>query len=243
MTDDAATRRSLSHALREASVSSLEELVVRAAEIGSLGTDGGALPVAETVPAPDREAIGADALAPEVDVPLLLDGEVVEDRERLADLKGAPLHYTPLHNGPGVALAAFTRRDAMLAESGDLLASLGNVKLMSLDHVCTSDPNTLPEQVCFFQHVDEQGDVLCLQPGRAYQDLTRVGRAKLLWWYTADWNDTISSVSHCRWDVSLFEHVNFGGDEYFLRAGCNTPNLVPLGWNDRASGIVNWGPN
>lgn len=91
------------------------------------------------------------------------------------------------------------------------------------------------ETRCFFEHIGEGGDVECLAPARAYPNLLQVGRVKVGWWCTTDWNDVISSVSWCRWDVTLYEHINYGGSQLFLPAGCNTPNLVELGWNDRAS--------
>lgn len=109
------------------------------------------------------------------------------------------------------------------------------------EHICQQPPYNLPEQVCFFSDIHENGDVICLAPGRAYPDLTGVGRTKVLWWYSDFWNDVISSVSWCRWDVTLYEHTNYGGSQLWLPAGCNTPNLVELGWNDRASSVVNWG--
>ncbi len=127
----------------------------------------------------------------------------------------------------------------MIAESGKLESSLSTgVSSARGEHICQSPPDALPEQACFFEHVNEEGDIICLPPNRAYADLTRVSRGFL---GTGDWNDFISSVSWCRWDVSLFEHIHYGGSQLWLRAGCTTPNLVELGWNDRASAIVNWG--
>jgi hypothetical protein len=37
----------------------------------------------------------------------------------------------------------------------------------------------LPEQVCFFEHIGEGGDVECLAPARAYPNLLQVGRVKV----------------------------------------------------------------
>jgi hypothetical protein len=175
-------------------------------------------------------------------VPLVLDGEPVPDAGTLKAYDGQALYYTPLRSAQGVTLAAFTSREAMMAQAGAMRAGVPRTALAALsEHVCTSNPDSLPEQVCFYEHIGEGGDVKCLAPARAYPNLLQVGRVKVGWWYTSDWNDVISSVSWCRWDVTLYEHIDYGGSQLFLPAGCNTPNLVELGWNDRASSVVNWG--
>ena len=174
---------------------------------------------------------------------MLLDGKLVEKPDEITNYNGTPLYYTPLRNEGGMTLAAFTSHERMIAEAKHLSMSLGGtmVRPQLEQGICQQPPDNLPEQACFFEHTNEGGDVICLPPARAYPDLTRVGRNKVFWWYTTDWNDVVSSVSWCRWDVSLYEHINYGGSALYLTAGCNTPNLVELGWNDRASAIVNWG--
>jgi hypothetical protein len=173
---------------------------------------------------------------------MALDGRMLQDPEELSAYNGKPLYYTPVRSNAGLALAAFTSRDRMFAEAKEIRGRLSEVAVQAQsEHICTSNPDSLPEQARFFEHVGEHGDIRSLPPSRAYPDLTRVGRKKVGWWYTTDWNDVISSVSWCRWDVSLYEHINYGGSQLWLPAGCNTPNLVQLGWNDRASAIVNWG--
>jgi hypothetical protein len=161
-------------------------------------------------------------------VPILLDGKLLENPEAIAAYNNTPLHYTPLSNRSSVMLAAFTSRHKMIAEAQSLRAQFGSL--------CQQPPYNLPEQACFFEHMNEEGDVICLPPARACPDLTRVSSG---WW--SNWNDKISSVSWCRWDVSLYEHIYYGGAELWLPAGCNTTYLEALGWNDRASSIVNWG--
>lgn len=178
------------------------------------------------------------------DVPLVLDGEVLEDPQEITKHNGQPLYYTPLRTRTGIALAAFTDPRSMISESSKLVRRMteGEIPEASSEHVCTDPPFNLPDRVQFFWDINESGDTIGLngthegQPGEAYPDLTEVDHGLF-----GDWNDEISSVSQCRWDVSLFEHINFGGSQLWLRARCNTPNLVPLGWNDRASSLVNWG--
>lgn len=171
-------------------------------------------------------------------VPLVLDGKVLEDPQEITDHNGKPLYYTPLRTREGIALAAFTDPQAMISESSKLARTVteGSIPAATSEHICQQPPDNLPERVQFFEDINESGDTIGLNPDTAYPDLTGVGHGLF-----GDWNDTISSVDWCRWDVSLFEHINYGGSQLWLPAGCNTPNLVNLGWNDRASAIVNWG--
>jgi hypothetical protein len=171
-------------------------------------------------------------------VPLVLDGEVLEDPQEITHLNGKPLYYTPLRTRAGIALAAFTDPRAMISESSKLVRTMTeeSIPAATSEHICQQPPDNLPERVQFFEDINLDGDTIGLNPDTAYPDLTDVGHGLF-----GDWNDIISSVDWCRWDVSLFEHINYGGSQLWLRAGCNTPNLVNLGWNDRASSIVNWG--
>lgn len=174
-------------------------------------------------------------------IPVMVDERQIDDPGELA--AQGPLHFVALRDGNEALLSGYKRRDAMLSAAAEFASSEPRTMLMSasLEHVCQWPPDNLPETVCFFEHIWEGGDVGCLAAGRAYQNLTKVGRSKILWWYSSDWNDVISSVSWCRYGVSLFEHIDYQGSELYLQAGCNTPNLVDLGWNDRASSVVNWG--
>jgi len=232
-------------ALAASRISTLEELVHVAASNERLGTDEAILVSngqSEPAPSPDQLPLAPPIVHRYPAVPLSVDGKLLQAPEELDAWHGKPLYYTPVRKETGIALAAFSARDAMLAEARALRTNPAPAQsLASFEHLCTSNPDSLPEQVCFFEHIGEGGDVKCLAPARAYPNLLQVGRVKVGWWYTTDWNDVISSVSWCRWDVTLYEHINYGGSQLFLPAGCNTPNLVELGWNDRASGVVNWG--
>jgi hypothetical protein len=182
---------------------------------------------------PDGAAAGAGTAFfdhPVPHVPLVLDGEVLDDPGRVEDMHTVRLYYTPLHHGPGVALGAFTERKAMLAASRRSQEVLASLSLTTARTVCTSDPDSLGEFAGFFEHMHFGGDGIWLGPARGFPDLTQ-----------GDWNDVISSVDWCRWDVELFEHVQFSGDTLYLWAGCDTPYLEAFGWNDRASSAINWG--
>ncbi|WP_149183046.1 hypothetical protein [Streptomyces sp. TRM49041] len=191
----------------------------------------------------DRAPLGLVRLfAPAV--PIVLDGEPVEDEERMhADFPG-PLHLTRLGHGDDAVLGAFTDRAAMLAEARRQYAGeelpperLERAK-RSMEHVCTTNPGSLPEEVYFYEDAGESGDVKRLPKGRGYPNLSRVSRGFL---GTQNWNDVISSLSWCRYDVSLFDAFDWQGNEFFAPKGCNTPDLNRFGWGDRAASIANWG--
>jgi hypothetical protein len=190
-------------------------------------------------PAPSGRILAPAAITHRApNVPLFLDGEYLEDPQEITKQNGKPLYYTPLRIRGGIALAAFTDAQAMISESSRLASTMtteSNTAAPS-EHICTTNPDSLGDRVQFYEHLNTSGDTTGLNPGRAYPDLTLVSHGLF-----GDWNDTISSVDWCRWDVSLFEHIQYGGSQLWLRAGCNTPDLVQLGWNDRASSVVNWG--
>ncbi|WP_411574730.1 hypothetical protein [Streptomyces fradiae] len=176
-------------------------------------------------------------------VPLVLDGEPVAHEEH-ADLAG-PLHLTPLGHGDTAVLAAFTDRAAMLeavrredGADGEPSPERLERARASFETVCTTNPAALPARVCFFEDAGEQGDVKCLDAGLGYPNLSRVRRGFLS---TQNWNDVISSLSWCRFDVSLFDAFDWQGNEFFARKGCTTPDLARFGWGDRAASIANWG--
>jgi hypothetical protein len=176
-------------------------------------------------------------------VPIVLDGVLQSQAELIAAAHKTPLFYTPIRNGGRHAVAVFSSREAMIKERTGVQSKFGpHMIAMDIEHICTEPPDSLPEQVCFYSDINQGGDVICLGPDLAYPDLTRVGRDKVFWWYINNWNDCISSVSQCRYNVSLYWDINYGGAEFWLQAGCNLPDLTVYGWNDEASTIVNWGP-
>jgi hypothetical protein len=164
------------------------------------------------------------------EVSLVLDGEVLDDPTLIEGMRDVPLHYTPLHYGQSVALGAFTERGAMLAATRQARPPSPAVVPTTARTVCTTNPDSLGEFAGFFEHMHFGGDSIWLGPARGFPDLTQ-----------GDWNDIISSVDWCRWDVEIFEHIHYGGSSLYLAAGCNTPYLEAFGWNDRVSSAINWG--
>jgi hypothetical protein len=160
---------------------------------------------------------------------LVVDGESHEPSV-ITQFNGHALYSTPGLNSKGdPTLYSFTTLKAL---NEHLRTARGTNELG------TNNPDALPELSYYFEHSYAKGDWLQNGPGRAWSNLTRVGRGILR---LGDWNDIISSVDWCRWDVSLYEHANYGGSQLYLRAGRTYYDLSKFGWNDRASSTVNWG--
>jgi len=81
-------------------------------------------------------------------------------------------------------------------------------------------PAAAASAICFYEHVNYQGASFCADADKT--------------WVGSNWNDRISSVKvPVGSQVTLYEHINYGGRTLVLKA--DTPNLVPLGFNDFAS--------
>lgn len=76
--------------------------------------------------------------------------------------------------------------------------------------------------VCFFEHINYQGQSFCASADTA--------------WIGSQWNDRVSSVKvPAGYKVQLFQHSNYGGRSLSLSA--DTASLVPSGFNDFASSL------
>lgn len=93
-----------------------------------------------------------------------------------------------------------------------------------------------PPRTIFFEDIDYGGSDLELRKDHGYYDLTIVS-----WTFlgTGDWNDEISSFATTipLW-TRLWEHIHWTGSSYTVYGG--STNLVPVGWNDRASSVETW---
>lgn len=146
----------------------------------------------------------------------------------IAELTGTALYSTvgtDAHGEP--ALHSFT---SLRGLQSHLRAGDGDIG--------TSNPDSLSPISRYFEDINQGGDLLQNNPGRAWHDLTQVRHGFL---GLGNWNDLVSSVDWCRWDITLYENINYGGSQLYLRAGRTYNNLTDFGWNDRASAVVNWG--
>ena len=81
---------------------------------------------------------------------------------------------------------------------------------------------TASGSVCFFEHINYQGQSFCTSTDTA--------------WIGSAWNDRVSSVKvTAGYKVQLFEHINYGGRSLSLSA--DNANLVASSFNDFASSL------
>lgn len=85
----------------------------------------------------------------------------------------------------------------------------------------------------FFKDINCGGGVFGSAPGVEWSDLR---------YRPEGWNDVISSLvvaTAASW-ATLYEHINFGGDQLWVESGLELGDLRDYGWNDRASSIRVW---
>ncbi len=222
----------LRHELDRAGISDLDGLLRR------LRTDGvGARAATEDV-LPDTEPGTTATPAPKPMgtpvVDLIIDGDR-HDAHVHRELAGQGLTYTPgVDAKREPVLYAFTSPSGLTQH----LAVAEPLSDTVAEDIGTTNPDSLSGVSRYFEHADQGGDQLSNNPGRAWRDLTQVRRGFL---GLGNWNDIISAVDWCRWDLMLYEHVGYGGARLFLRAGRTYNRLSDFGWNDVASAVANFG--
>ncbi|MDF3313695.1 hypothetical protein P3H15_53485 [Rhodococcus sp. T2V] len=189
-----------------------------------------------------------EAVAPKPHTPpemnLTIDGES-HDPAVITELDGRPLYSTPGIDSKGdPVLHSFTSPAGMFEHLANTPwephASFPSNSDRAAGDIGTTNPDSLPALSYYFENAYKGGDWLQNGPGRAWRDLRRVPRGIF---HLGDWNDIISSVDWCRWDISLYEHPGYQptASQLYLRAGRTYYYLAEFGWSDKASSTVNWG--
>ncbi|WP_159029786.1 hypothetical protein [Streptomyces marincola] len=160
-------------------------------------------------------------------VPLLLNGTPVENLERMNEEIDGPLYMTPTAYESNPAIAAFTDRMHMVREAARL--RVGG-QLRAAYGYCY-EPHQVPSHLDLWVHMDWQGNGFRVPSDEKVADLRYYGA-----------NDVFSSISACRFAYSIFEHIDFRGNEYMLNAPCSLSYLAASDWNDKISSVINWGP-
>jgi len=167
-------------------------------------------------------------------VDLIIDGDR-HDARVYAELAGRGLTYAPGVDAQREPVLYGFSTPTGLTEH---LAAAEPLAFEMAGDIGTTNPDSLSGVSRYFEHAGQGGDQLSNNPGRAWRDLTQVRRGFL---GLGNWNDIISSVDWCRWDLMLYEHVGYGGARLFLRAGRTYNQLSDFGWNDVASATGNFG--
>ena len=218
--------------LDSAGISDLDGLLRRLRAEGVVADDAIEDNIADTEPGAAPSPIPKPMRTPAVD--LIIDGDR-HDAGVYAELAGRGLTYSPgVDAKREPVLYGFTTA-AGLSEH---LAATEPLAFELAEDIGTTNPDSLSGVSRYFEHAGQGGDQLSNNPGRAWRDLTQVRRGFL---GLGNWNDFISAVDWCRWDLMLYEHVGYGGARLFLRAGRTYNRLSDFGWNDVASATANFG--
>ncbi|MFJ4723333.1 hypothetical protein [Streptomyces luteogriseus] len=160
-------------------------------------------------------------------LPLLLNGTRVDDLERMNEDLSGSLYMTPTVFEERPAIAAYTERVPMVREAARLRVG---TELCRAYGYCY-EPSQVPSHLDLWEHMDWQGYGFRIPMGEKVPRLSDHGA-----------NDFFSSISACRFAYSIFEHVDYQGNEYMLNAPCSLSYLAGMGWNDKISSVINWGP-
>ncbi|MFE7580075.1 hypothetical protein ACFU5Y_00740 [Streptomyces gardneri] len=162
-------------------------------------------------------------------IPLLLNGTPVDNLEHMNGALSGPLYMTPTVFESRPAIAAYTERGPMVREAARLRVGC-SCELRRAYGYCY-EPSQVPSHLDLWEHMDWKGDGFRVAADEKVPDLRAFGV-----------NDFFSSISACRYTYSIFEHIDFRGNEYILNAPCSISYLAGMSWNDKISSVINWGP-
>jgi hypothetical protein len=167
-------------------------------------------------------------------VPVVLNGELVEDLERMNAQYPGDLYATPVAYDSTFALAAFTERKAMLEEARKMSENAEFRWLLQerSGGYCFGEGTLLPLFLKFYDLPDRVGDSLRLNPEKVIKDLSTKPRRDVL-----NWDNAIRSFDVCAYPYSAYSDPNFRGVEHFINFRCwFNPN-----WGLTVSSLRNWG--
>lgn len=156
--------------------------------------------------------------------PFFLDGELVEDADRVEERKLRRLYTTPRIYDSRLVTSAYTEREPMVREA---------MAFQVTDdwHVRACFEDSAVSGTLFMRTGQNlTGGTLALQPDRIDWNLGDIGA-----------NDLIRSIHACRFAYSVFEHINFGGRELMINFRCDLPTLS-ADFDRKISSVINWGP-
>jgi hypothetical protein len=198
----------------------------------------GALPLSESAPGAINEVVTVEQppfkrKQPYMPtVPLLLNGELVEDLERMNAQHPGDLYVTPIVYDSTFALAAFTERKAMLEESRSMSNSAEFHWHVEMRSACADEGAPVPQLLRPFDLPNLRGEFLRISPEGEIKDLsTRVRRQVL------NWDNAIRSIDVCAYPYSAYSEKNLRGIEHFINFRC----WINPDWGITISSIRNWG--
>ena len=103
-----------------------------------------------------------------------------------------------------------------------------------LSHTINNNRVMVYEDIDYAEYISTT--ILTYKEGESEEDFTYT--CHTIWSVCVNFNDKASSIKNpFHRHLILFEHHWYGGSRLYVNAGQSIPNLVPYGWNDRASSM------
>jgi hypothetical protein len=173
-------------------------------------------------------------------LPVVLDGELIEDIERMNLEYPGDLYITPVVHESALALAAFVDAKAMLKRAREMTDNSELHQLLR-DHSlgCIDEGDPVRLVLDCYDRFDLYGNRLRLEPEAMVPDLFQVprpgGPTGIL---NSTWDNAIRSVDACAYPYSVSSDRNFHGTTHFINFRCSF-NATTFGYT--GSSIRNWG--
>ncbi|MGW7458441.1 hypothetical protein [Streptomyces sp. NPDC054797] len=170
-------------------------------------------------------------------LPVIIEGEVVDDLERMNLEYSGELYVTPVVHRSTLALATFVDAKEMLRKAqevtdDDELRQL--LRASALGCVAEGDPVRLVLDCYDGQNLE--GNKLRLEPEAICPELYKLKRGLGL--PVRNWDNAIRSVDACAYPYSVSSDPWFHGTTHFINFRCSF-NATTFGYT--ASSIRNWG--
>jgi len=151
--------------------------------------------------------------------PVVLNGELVEDLERMNAENPEALYITPVVYDSSIVLAAFSDPNVMVTESRKMTDSAEFHWRLGLQSLtgggCASEFDPMWQTLDSYDLPTVSGERLRLIPEHSFPDLATIPRRNVL-----NWGNAIRSLDSCAYPWSFWTQRNFGGDTWFINFRC-----------------------
>ncbi|MFI1067056.1 hypothetical protein ACH4TC_34865 [Streptomyces spororaveus] len=172
-------------------------------------------------------------------LPVVIDGELTEDIERINLEYPGDLYITPVAHKSTLALAAFADSKAMLKRAQGMTYD-PELRELLRDHTlgCLDDSDPVKLVLDCYDRKNLYGHILRLFPEAMIPDLSLLQRPNEVGILNRTWDNAIRSVDACAYPYSVSSDRNFSGVTHFINFRCSF-NATSFGYT--ASSIRNWG--
>ncbi|MER5733729.1 hypothetical protein ABT084_36270 [Streptomyces sp. NPDC002138] len=170
-------------------------------------------------------------------LPVILEGERVDDIERMNLEYPGDLYVTPMVHRSTLALAAFVDAKEMLRKAREVTED-GELRKLLRGHAlgCIADGDPVRLVLDCYDNQNLEGSKLRLDPEAMCPDLSRIQRG--FSYQHLNWDNAIRSVDACAYPYSVSSDPWFHGITHFINFRCSF-NATSFGYT--GSSVRNWG--